>query len=499
VIRRFVIAAGILLAVVAAGVYWLLSRDGVRVALERQASAWLGQRVRIQRATAMLLPRVGLRLENVAVGEPPRLMLARVDLSTGIRPLLSRRIEDAEVIVSGSRIEMPLPFDLPAPSSDTPSATGAAAVAADSGPALVSIRAITVRDVVIASRGREITVSADSALNGNRLTIASFHARSGETALSASGTVDLAPHVTAKLDATANQLDFDDLIALAGAFTADTGATGASNAQSQITATLTAPRAQLAGVPLARFEAALLADGSEIRIEPLKFDLFGGRYDGWLDVKFDDRLNVRAGAGIANVDVAQLAAFGGAANTITGRMYGSGRFGARGRNMSEVLSAARGVGEVTLSAGSIRNLDVVRTVVLFFGRPASDAPPATGERYESISATFALADRSVRSDDLTLRSPDFDVFARGGLALRTKAIDARAELVLSEALSAQAGRDLYRYTRSGNRIVLPAVIAGTLAQPRVRIDAGAAVRRGLRNEVERRLQDLFERVKPPLP
>ena len=180
-------------------------------------------------------------------------------------------------------------------------------------------------------------------------------------------------------------------------------------------------------------------------------------------------------------------------------MYGSGRFGARGRDMAEVLAASRGVGEVTLSAGTIRNLDVVRTVVLFFGRPAPDAPPGQGERFDSIGATFALAEQAIRSDDLTLHSPDFDVFARGTLALPTKAIEARGELVLSERLSAQAGTDLYRFTRSGNRVVLPAIVSGTLGQPRILIDTAAAVRRGLRNEVERRLQDLFERIKPQVP
>jgi hypothetical protein len=126
--------------------------------------------------------------------------------------------------------------------------------------------------------------------------------------------------------------------------------------------------------------------------------------------------------------------------------------------------------------------------------PAADAGPAPGERFDSISATFALADRSVRSDDLTLHSPDFDIFGRGTLALPDQAVDVLADLVLSESLSAQAGRDLYRFTRAGNRIVLPAIIGGTLAQPRVRIDAGAVIRRGLGNEIERRLQDLFEQI-----
>ena len=497
-VRRVLIGLVIVVALAALGIYWFFSGDGVRVALEHQATAWLGQPVHIGRATVSFVPRIGLRLADVSVGEPPRLALSRVDLSTGLQPLLSRRIEDAELIVSGSRIEMPVPFGLPTQPA-TASTTGGAAADGDAGITVESIREITLRDVVIVSRGREITVSADSSFAGDQLTLSSLTARSGDTRLSASGTLQMAPRPIATIQATANQLDFDDLLALAAAFTSDTGSATSTTNATQITATLTSPRARLAGVELSRFEASILADGSEVRIEPLKFDIFGGRQDGWLDVTFGDTLNVRVGAGVSNLDVALLAAFGGISDTVTGRLYGSGRFGARGRNMAEVLSAARGVGEVMLSDGTIRHLDVVRTVVLFFGRPANDAPAANGERYDSMSATFALADRVVRSDDLTLRSPDFDVFTRGTLALPTKALDARGELVLSEGLSAQAGRDLYRFTRSGNRVVLPAVITGTVAQPRVRIDAAAAARRGIQNEIERRLEDLLERVKPRLP
>jgi AsmA-like C-terminal region len=497
VVRRVLIGLVIVVALAALGIYWFFSGDGVRVALEHQASAWLGQPVHIGRATVSFVPRIGLRLTDVSVGETPRLTLSRVDLSTGLRPLLSQRIEDAELIVRGSRVEMPLPFGLAAHSAA--SATSRAAAVGGAGITVVSIREITFRDVVIASRGREITVSADSSFNGDQLTMASLTARSGDTMLSASGTLTMTPRPTATIEATANELDFDDLLALAAAFTSETSSAGAAGTPAQITATLTAPRARLAGVALSRFEASLLADGTEVRIEPLKFDVFGGRHDGWLDVTFGEMLNVRMGAGVSNLDVSQLAAYGSAANTITGRLYGSGRFAARGRDMAEVLAAARGVGEVMLSDGTIPHLDVVRTVVLYFGRPAEDAPPASGERFDSIGATFALSDRVVRSDDLTLRSPDFDVFARGTLALPTRMIDARAELVLSERLSAQAGRDLYRFTRSGNRIVLPAIITGTLDQPRVRIDTAAAVRRGLQNEIERRLEDLLERVRPRLP
>ena len=113
---RLILAAviAIVAAVAAGSIYWFLSGDGIRLALERQATSWLGQPVTIGSASARLFPRPGITLRDVRAGEPVRVTLADVELSTGLRPLLSRRVEDAEVIVSNSRIEMPLPFTMPA-------------------------------------------------------------------------------------------------------------------------------------------------------------------------------------------------------------------------------------------------------------------------------------------------------------------------------------------------------------------------------------------------
>ena len=484
--RAIWIAAGALALIVvggAAALYWFLSGDGIRLALERQATAWLGQPVRIGSASAALFPRLALRLTDVQAGDGAEVTFAQVDLSTGLRPLLERRIEDANVLVSGGRLQMPLPFALPT--------TGA--VGTGAAMSIVSIRTIALDDVILASRGRELALSASSSLTGTRLQIDRVRASSGATVLDATGTVELAPRLSATITATANQLDFDDLLALSAAFTPGTAGAVTSRPTASVTATITAPRARLVGVPVSRFEASLLADGTDVRIEPLKFDIFGGRYDGWFDAVFDEMLNVRVGVGVSNVDVAQLAAFGGSAGAMTGRLYGSGRFGARGTSVNEALRTLRGVGEASINDGAVQNLQLLRTVLDFLGgRRAADR--AGGERFESISATFALADRVVRSDDLTLRTNDFDVFARGTLALDGTVLDARADLVLSDQLSAQAPSNVYRFTRAGNRIVLPALVSGSLTSPRVRIDTGAVARRGLQNEIERRLQDLLERV-----
>jgi uncharacterized protein involved in outer membrane biogenesis len=195
---------------------------------------------------------------------------------------------------------------------------------------------------------------------------------------------------------------------------------------------------------------------------------------------------------IADLDVADLAAFGGAAGTVSGRLTGAATFSGSGADVAAILRSARGSGTAEIVDGTIARLGLVRTVVLFFGRPAPDTA-ASSDRFDRLDARFTLADQVVLSQAFALRSRDADIVGSGTLDVRSESLDADVDLSLSEELSAQAGTDLRRYTREGNRIVLPAHVGGTLQAPRLTIDAAAALERGLRNEVERRLKDLLER------
>ena len=101
----------------------------------------------------------------------------------------------------------------------------------------------------------------------------------------------------------------------------------------------------------------------------------------------------------------------------------------------------------------------------------------------------------LRAQAFSLRSPDADIVGTGSLNLETEGTRRPRRTSCSpKGLSAQAGTDLYRYTREGNRVVLPASVGGTLAMPRLAIDAAAAAKRGLRNEVERRMKELLDGV-----
>jgi hypothetical protein len=113
-VRRLIVAAlaaaAVLIVVAGAWAYWFFSGDGFRRALEAQSAAWIGAPVHIGAARAQFLPRIAVQLRDVRVGDPARLTLDDVELAADLRPLLAGRLENADVRVSDSRIDMPPPF-----------------------------------------------------------------------------------------------------------------------------------------------------------------------------------------------------------------------------------------------------------------------------------------------------------------------------------------------------------------------------------------------------
>src|SRR5258708_18339286 len=131
--RKALVGAVIVLLVGTAG-GWIVARrvlgsDLVRVTLERQLSGRLGQPVHIGSATASLFPRVAVDLHDVAIGQPSSVQLAQLQVVTGARGLFSRKIADAELIVTDGQVAWPLPFSLAPPSPpDAPAAQPALTV-----------------------------------------------------------------------------------------------------------------------------------------------------------------------------------------------------------------------------------------------------------------------------------------------------------------------------------------------------------------------------------
>ena len=250
------------------------------------------------------------------------------------------------------------------------------------------------------------------------------------------------------------------------------------------------------GIAFTSLETKSRMTNSALVLDGMKMEVFGGRFAG--SAGFDGSRRVPAyewRGTFDNLDVPALVAFAGSPGSLTGRLAGSLALGASGVEPLEAMQRARGTARVVFTDGRIPGLELVRSVVLAFGKPSGELPGGSGEAFSRLAASLVVDGQALATSDLTLASRDLDLTGKGTLSLASQAVDLHTDLLLSRELSAQAGRDLYRLAREGDRIVLPARITGTVARPTVFVDVASALKRALRNRVEDELKSLFDRVR----
>jgi hypothetical protein len=237
-----------------------------------------------------------------------------------------------------------------------------------------------------------------------------------------------------------------------------------------------------------------------VLLSPLLVSAFGGSFQGRLQATTSGNVpELRLTGRIDALDVADVLKASGSPGGITGRLAGTLSLAADGADAQAVTSGAHGTIDAAITNGSMPHLDMVRTIVLAFGKPSGAPPPGSGSAFSRLGGTFALARGTVTSENLALASRDFDMRGRGTVRLSTGEVNARADVILSQELTAQAGTDLRRYAQQDGRVILPATIGGTLDRPAISLDLASATRRAVENELKRRasswLEGLFKKKK----
>ena len=484
------IALGLTLLAAYVFVRSVLGSDLVRSTLEQQLAAHLGQPVRIRAARAVLFPRVAIELRDLSVGEPASIQLDNVRVLTELRGLFSRVVNDADVRIAGGRIAVPLPFSL----APAPSAAPAGTAAPSGGITVRSIRVISLRDVVLAAGERTLTVDLESSLEGDRLDVRELSARAARTRVEATGAITSLAKLEAAFDATANPFDLDEVIALGSALGGSTAPAAATPAPPmRLTVKLAAPEGRFATYTFRELSATMEVATGRVAFSPLALRAFGGSFQGRLDADTGRaQPHLRLNGRVDNLDVAELIKAGGSPGGITGRLGGSLALTGEGSDAVALMNNTRGTMTAAITDGSIPNLDMVRAIVLAFGKPSGAPAEGSGSSFSRLGGSFSLADGAIASNNLIMNSRDFDMSGRGSLRLANATVDAHADVILSPELTAQAGTDLRRYAQEDGRVIVPATVSGTLQQPRVSLDIAAATRRAIGNELKRRAKSLFE-------
>jgi uncharacterized protein YhdP len=491
--RRALLVTGVVLLLLAGGLYVaatrVLASDYARQALEQQLSAHFGQPVHIGALHAAIYPHVAVDLDDVTIGTPAAVTLAHVRFVTGARALFSRTISDAELIVRNSRLALPLPVSL------LPANTG---TNTPGGPGLTvaSIRLISLENVELAAPPHVLRVDLQASIAADRLEITSLSLRGSRSRLEGKGILSSMARVEGTIDAKADPLDLDELMAVASSLTTAAGdqqQTGERATPIRMTVSLTATTGQFATYTFGDLSTTIQLATGTVTLAPLAVRTSGGQFKGRLEMDTRSPMRqLRLSGRVDGLDLATLMKANGIAGGITGTMGGSVTLSAAGTDAATVLQTAHGTIAAAITNGTIERLDLVRTVVLAFGKPSGVPAEGSGSSFTRLGGTFVLANRVVTSDNVSLASRDFDVKGHSRLQLSTGALDARGDVALSPELTAQAGTDLRRYAQEDGRVIVPATVDGTIDRPHMSVDVGAAMKRALQNELQRRTKTLFE-------
>jgi uncharacterized protein involved in outer membrane biogenesis len=519
-IKKILLAVVALVLVVVVGAFVavraLLDPETVRHAIETQGSAALGEPVRVGGASFSVWPRAGVDLSNLQVGEPAAVTLEHTSVSTSMRALFNRRIEDADVIVENSVLDLPRLLKVLDALGREPAAAPAPSAPAEGGGegfTLVNVRTLALRNVTIAYQSRRAVFDVESSLAGDRLEVKEARITSNVSTITATGVVESLKRRKATLSLTADPLDLDGLMAFAQAFSgAPGGATPAPTApaaarpaapasgEADITLELKAAKGRAAGIAFETLSAKAHLTPKGLDFEPFGFGIFGGRLDGAVRLDLEGKEPALSVNGKLNgVDMAKVMEFAEQPGTITGTLGGSLSVNGSGIDPETALGRATGKGAIAIANGTMKGLQMVRTIVLAFGKPDLAPPEGAPERFTRLGGDMSLASGVVTLSNLQFLSTDVDVNGAGTLTLKGSAIKVDGKASLSKELTAQAGRDLVRFTAEEGRVTVPARVTGTVSAPKVSVDIGDMATRAAKNEVKRQadkaVKSLLDRTK----
>ncbi|MEX2271489.1 MAG: AsmA-like C-terminal region-containing protein [Vicinamibacterales bacterium] len=512
-VRRALIAFAVAVAavvVVAALLLQSLGRGGLREGVESRLSAALGQPVSIGRLGMTLFP-PGLTGSGVRIGdaeaEAPALDIARVRIVPRFRSLFGSDVVIERLVLDGFVVSVlrdrsgawHVPAVVPAPA------------AAGAGPAIARVRIIDGRmrvfdraaDGALREAASIDAIDADVRVEEDGLRLAPITGRIGGAAIAGEAGSDAR---SVRLDFSAGAIDDDDLPAFLRLVGGERPeflklaspasvrvAIRVDRATSRLTGdgVLQAPRVHLEPLELERFEAPFTIEGSRLLFAPTAFGLSDGMHEGRVSVRLDaEPPRWSADSRVRGLDAgAFLDALSGGDQRLDGTALVTAALG--GRLGESLTQSVAGRLRIEVDNGVIRGFPLLSSINRALGLAEQDG---NDTRFERLTATFATSSGRGATEDLVLEAGNVRLEAEGWIAA-DRSLSLRGLAVLSRERTDRVVasiRELARLRRDG-RLELPLTISGSLDAPSFGIDVQGAIRRGLTDELRRRLRGIIRR------
>ena len=487
-----------------------LVREELRQAVESKLSATLGEPVAIGELAVAFFPRPSVSGANVRVGdadlEAPSIQIERVRILPRLRSLLSGPATIDLVELDGfvasilhDETGWHLPSAAPAPGGT------------DGGPLVIDrVRVVNGRVRIfdrtpegLSERSSIDGIEAEIVSADGGLMLSPISGQFGSARISGTARVD---PKTASLDFTSDQIADADLPALLRMLGSDrpdmlrlpepatlAAALRIERSTSYLsgTGTLRAPSVTLDPLRLHRFEAPFVIDGQRLTFAPATFELYGGAHDGKVGVTL--AAQPPAWTIDSRVTGLNVGAFLTALNGRDQRLDGTAALTAslQGRVGEALTQSVRGRARAEVTGGVIRDFPLLA----FVNRTLRLAEPEGSDtRFERLTATLQVAAGGATTDDLLLVASHLRVEAAGRInadrSLGLKGIAAISPERSAAAISSI--RELKGLRNARGEVEVPLTITGTLDAPSFALDVESALKKGIMDELRRRLRRIIK-------
>ncbi len=449
-------------------------------------------------------PWLGLAVDQLSVDnakgfdQTPLLAVAHAELRLKLLPLLRKHIEIGTVQLSGVRINAEVATD---GSNNWTLASGTSASEDSAGSSAqgnaqidkLSIGGIAITDTRLVYNNRQnktryelknLELQINEINPGNKsFAVQKFALDFDDSHVSGTARIDdpLAMQGSFVIDIDA--INADRYVPAAGNTASETATAAAKPLplaplrKLNLQGTVSIGQLTFSGMKLTNIKIPLQSGKGLITFNPVTASLYGGSFTGniGLDVTGATPL-VKVGNTLANIDVGALVTDFMKTNYVAGTGNMELGMEGRGNDIQSLKHNLNGTGKVQLVAGVLRGVDVGATLTtietMIRSKQLVDLPAGGETRFNTFSATLAIQNGVVNSNDLLIKAPGWQITGMGTLAdLRRDAFEFNLQATVDPTTATVANQ---KYDIGGH--TLPITCSGSFASPRCLPDAKAILK-----------------------
>ncbi len=263
-----------------------------------------------------------------------------------------------------------------------------------------------------------------------------------------------------------------------------------------VNGTLRIKKLTATGLHSSDINVRLAAKGGSIALNPMQANLYGGNYDGSVNVDARGRVpSFAMDEKLTAVQIGPLLRDMQAFNYFTGTGNLAFSLNAHGIDAREITSSLNGSGSFSVHDGKIEGVDLIKIInqtralaMQVQGRQVR-AQTATGDAtvFSKIAGTVRVVNGVAQNNDLVLESPNLGATGQGSASLVSQNLDYTLRVAINQ-------------DNPDKRTIVPVIIRGPFSALQYSVDWGEiakdqaqkAIKKELRKQLDEGLRKLFQ-------